>query len=193
MLEIGHPKDVVNHYIALLSTDENDVLVEETELVEHDDDFIKDSSKKELIHRHGNKLAIIKNVKIVDLQDLEITKIETGNIFKIVVCLEAQANLSDLVVGISIRNLIGLVMYGTNTNLLDTKLPKVNEGQQLKLNFQIPCHLNKGVYTVTLGVHSEQGVSYDWIDELIVFEVNNTIYCDGVVDLKSILNLSSEI
>jgi lipopolysaccharide transport system ATP-binding protein len=45
--------------------------------------------------------------------------------------------------------------------------------------------MNKGVYTVTVGIHSEEGLSYDWVDELVVFEVNNSIYCDGLIDLQS--------
>jgi lipopolysaccharide transport system ATP-binding protein len=191
MLERGDPKDVVDRYIALLSSDKNDVLTKDIESVNYHNDFIV-SNHDNSLHRYGNKLAIIRNVKIVDIQDTEIGKVETGKIFKIIVVLEAQIKLADIIVGISIRNLMGLVMYGTNTNLLDVKLPEVGEGQQLKLCFQVPCHLNKGVYTVTLGVHSQEGLSYDWIDELIVFEVNNTIDCDGFVDLKSTLYLSSK-
>ncbi|PMB40010.1 ABC transporter ATP-binding protein, partial [Fischerella thermalis CCMEE 5205] len=103
----------------------------------------------------------------------------------------AKGKLSDVIVGISIRNLMGLVMYGTNTKLLNVKLPELSNGEQLKVSFQVPCHLNKGVYTVTVGVHSEEGISYDWIDEMVVFEVDNNIYCDGVLDLKSTVSFST--
>ncbi|MGJ5673552.1 MAG: Wzt carbohydrate-binding domain-containing protein [Nostochopsis sp.] len=51
------------------------------------------------------------------------------------------------------------------------------------------CHLNKGVYTLTVGVHSEEGISYDWIDEMVVFEVD--IFCDGILDLKSTVSFST--
>jgi lipopolysaccharide transport system ATP-binding protein len=189
ILEIGDPKDVVNHYIALLSSETTEVDVEEISSIENHDDFVN-SNQDNSLHRHGNKLAIIKKVKLCDLDEKEITKVETGANFQIGVLVEAQAELSELVVGISIRNLMGLVIYGTNSLIMDIKLPELQGGEQLKVFFKVPCYLNKGVYTVTVGIHSEEGLSYDWIDELVVFEVHNSIFCDGIVDLKSSINIS---
>ncbi|MEH2046198.1 ABC transporter ATP-binding protein [Nostoc sp.] len=194
MLEIGRPKEVVNHYIALLSSDDNQVEIENNKsedrtLVQQNnieliDDFVKNNPDDSL-HRHGNKLAIIKNVQLIDLKGKKIAKLETGQRFQISVLLQAKAELSDLIVGISIRNLMGLVIYGINTHLLNIKLPEINQNQELTVLFKIPCYMNKGVYTVTLGIHSEEGLSYDWVDELVVLEVNNSISCDGLVDLRA--------
>lgn len=194
ILEIGEPKEVVNHYIALLSSDNNQVKSEnkkseEMTLVQQNnielkDDFVKNNQDSSL-HRHGNKLAIIKSVQLIDLKGKKIAKLETGQRFQISVLLQAKAELSDLIVGVSIRNLMGLVIYGINTHLLNIKLPELKQNQELTLLFKIPCYMNRGVYTVTLGIHSEEGLSYDWVDELVVFEVNNSISCDGLVDLRS--------
>lgn len=195
VIEIGEPKEVVNHYIALLSSDNNErennsqkssvnTTLNPENSLELTDDFIKVSQDNNL-HRHGNKLAVIKSVKIIDLQGKEITKLATGQEFQVSVLLEAKANLSDLIVGISLRNLMGLVVYGINTNLLKIQLPELQQNQELTVFFKIPCYMNKGVYTLTVGIHSEEGLSYDWVDELVVFEVNNSIYCEGLVDLQS--------
>lgn len=200
VLEIGKPKEVVNHYIALLSTEKTEnynssVSDKENEVIrqnESHDNFVVEEPQRKALHRHGNQLAIINSVTITDLDNQEISKVETGSIFQIVVCLQAKGELSDLVVGISLRNLMGLVIYGTNTYLMNVKLPKLTAGQKLTVSFQLPCHLNKGVYTLTVGVHSEEGISYDWIDELVVFEVNNTIYCEGIIDLKSTIKIGEE-
>jgi len=232
ILETGEPKEVVNHYIAILSSDKTyvDALAQrasnedsitpvganlteqynvDTNLTEQHtvdtnlvklDDANKNSAEPDndfgdliqniSLHRHGNKQAILKDVKIKNLKNKESEKLETGTIFKIEVLLEARAELSDLTVGISIRNLMGLVIYGTNTRLMDAKLPTLSPSEQLIVTFQVLCHLNKGVYTVTVGLHSEEGLSYDWVDELIVFEVNNSSGCEGVVDLKSKIQVS---
>lgn len=196
ILEIGEPKEVINHYIALLSSDnnKNEVKIENEEsqeitLIEEKNDFIKKNEETSL-HRHGNKLAIIKNVTLSDIEGEEVTKLETGKTFQISVLLEAKEQLSDLIVGISIRNLMGLVIYGMNTHLLNIKLPELKQNQELTVSFQIPCYMNKGVYTITVGIHSEEGLSYDWVDELVVFEVNNKIYCDGLMDLQSTVRFS---
>lgn len=242
MLETGEPKKVVNHYIALLSSEqsefdinkiafkENFVANGSTHLDENNNGlatvnrdinslgntkdninriFVKqnlvDNSNtnsvekhndtvviKQNIHRHshGNKLAKIKDVQLKFLDDRRIEKLETGIIFKIEVSLQTRVELSDLIIGISIRNLMGLVIYGTNTRLMNVKLPSLDKNQELSVIFQIPCHFNKGVYTLTVGLHSEEGISYDWVDDLIVFEVNNSNYCEGIVDLKSTIEVN---
>ncbi|MEH2091152.1 ABC transporter ATP-binding protein [Nostoc sp.] len=196
MLEIGNPKEVVNHYIALISSTPTEAQLEENspqeiEIVNNDNDLTKNKENNH-IHRHGNKLALIKNVQINDLEGKKVVKLETGKTYHITVLIEAQSEISDLIVGISIRNLMGLVIYGTNSHLLNIKLPNLENTQQLTVIFQLPCYLNKGVYTVTIGIHSEEGLSYDWIDELLVFEVNNSIFCEGLVDLKSKIKLDSQ-
>lgn len=209
ILEVGYPKEVVNHYIALLSSDtaesyssysheENNP--QNVQHTERNDDLElenKSENKRENhildpLHRHGNKLAIINSVKLTDLDSKEIAKLETGNTFQIKVSLTIKTELSDIVVGISLRNLMGLVIYGTNTHLMDVVFPDLKPDLQLTVCFQIPCYLNKGVYTFTVGVHSEEGISYDWIDELVVFEVNNSIFCDGLVDLKSKIKIEEK-
>jgi lipopolysaccharide transport system ATP-binding protein len=80
---------------------------------------------------------------------------------------------------------MGVVIYGTNTSLVNMKLHNLEQGQQLTASFQLPCFLNKGVYTVTIGIHSEEGMSYDWMDEIMILEVTNYKVCDGLVDLNS--------
>jgi len=188
ILTTGNPKEVVNHYIALLSShnDEPEIINLESRNV----DFIE-NPKEENIYRHGNQLAVLNYVKITDLDNQEIeSKLETGSVFNIVVCLEAKIEISDLVIGLSIRNLMGVVLYGTNTFLMGVQLPKLKQSQQLTASFQIPCYLNKGIYTVTTAIHSEEGMSYDWIDDVIVLEVMNGNSCEGLVDLNSQIRIN---
>lgn len=141
------------------------------------------------LHRHGNKQAIIESVKVTDLRNREINqnlqKLETGSTFKIIVSIKSYANLTDLVVGISLRNLMGVVIYGTNTLIKNCVIPPINKGEDLQVEFHLPCHLNRGVYTVTVGAHSSQGISYDWLDEVLVLEVINPEFCDGLIDLDA--------
>ncbi|MEP0802452.1 ABC transporter ATP-binding protein [Funiculus sociatus GB2-A5] len=191
ILEIGNPKDVVNHYIALLSSDKTQVDAKEINSAGREDFISRDPEK--LLHRHGNNLAIIKDVKITHADGSEAkTKIETGTGFNIVILIEAQAELSDIVIGISIRNLLGVVVYGTNSFLKRVKLTKVNKGEKITARFKMPCYLNRGTYTVTVGIHSEEGLSYDWVDELVVFEVYNIDGCEGIVDMDCSLEINTD-
>jgi lipopolysaccharide transport system ATP-binding protein len=191
VLEVGNPKDVVNRYIALLSSDTTSVDVGVEEVTNANRDEFISPEQESFMHRHGNKLAILNDVKITSDDGSQVkTKLETGSVFNIVVSLEVKGELSDLVIGISIRNLMGVVIYGTNTQLMNVKLPQLNKGQQVTATFRIPCCLNKGTYTVTVGIHSEEGLSYDWIDELVVFEVNNSNIRDGIIDMNSSVEIS---
>ena len=198
ILETGEPKKVVNHYIALLSSDKSEIDSEEIASIESREDFVKSQLEDSThqvegsIHRHGNKLASINSVKLKSLGGKEIATVETGTTFQVIVSLMADAELSDLVVGISIRNLMGLVMYGTNTQLMGIHLPELKEAQRLIVNFQLPCYLNRGIYTITAGIHSEEGLSYDWIDELVIFEVSNSVKCEGIVDMRSSVSVGEE-
>ncbi|MCP2727767.1 ABC transporter ATP-binding protein [Limnofasciculus baicalensis] len=187
MLTDGDPKDVVNRYIALLSSDTSTTETENINPIPVKSDLIENvNHQKKDIHRHGNKFIVINSVKITDSDNIEIAgKIETGSIFNIVINLEAKEEISDLVIGISIRNLMGVVIYGANTHLMNIKLPILNIGQEMSVSFEIPCSLNRGVYTVTVGIHSEEGMSYDWMDEILILEVINQQVCDGLVDLNS--------
>jgi lipopolysaccharide transport system ATP-binding protein len=186
LLNIGCPKDVVDYYIALLSSAQTQ---KETELLPSGstDVDIFDNNKHKKIHRHGNKLATINSVKIKDLKGGDIkSKLLTESVFNIEVSLESQTEeLSDLVVGFYISNLIGVILYGTNTRLMGIPLSKVSKGQRLVVSFQMPCYLNRGIYTITVGIHSEEGMSYDWMNEVIILEVTNSTLCDGLVDLRA--------
>lgn len=180
LVDIDRPKEIINRYVALLSS-EDSKHPEPT----NEQNFITKDTQNHIQHRHGNKLAVLKEVIVTDLSDRKIEKLETGLPIKFKVTLEVKEQIADLVVGISVRNLLGLVMYGTNTQLMKCELPKLNHGDLLTVVFQANCYLNKGIYTLTAALHSQEGLSYDWIDELIVFEVSNSNFCDGVIDFKS--------
>jgi lipopolysaccharide transport system ATP-binding protein len=183
LLNVGHPKDVVDHYIALLSSEQK-----EADVVTSGSSNLETSSNKQdnKIPRHGNKQAIIKSVKITDLEGREISsKVLNDSIFNIEVCLLAKTDLSDLVIGFYVSNLMGVVIYGTNSHHMGVSIKKLTQGQQMVVKFQMPCYFNKGVYTVTAGIHSEEGISYDWMNEVTVFEVDNTSHCIGLVDFKT--------
>ncbi|WP_446345021.1 ABC transporter ATP-binding protein [Coleofasciculus chthonoplastes] len=196
ILEVGTPKTVIDHYIGLLSsenTGNNQGILsvrQKLELNHGNQSFSQTDCFHK--HRHGNQLAVINDVKILDVNNRPVKIIQTGASFQVWLRLEFKAKLSDCVIGISIRNLMGLVIYGTNTKLMNCQLPKSEIGQGMTIGFKLPCYLHKGIYTVTIGIHSEEGLSYDWIDDLVVFEVINGNHCEGVVDLDPTLNVEVE-
>ena len=86
---------------------------------------------------------------------------------------------------------MGLVIYGTNTLLAGTSM-SLSAESELDIRFDLPCQLNRGAYTLTVGLHDEVGISYDWIDEFLVFEVVNERICDGLVDLDAQVSVHTQ-
>ncbi|MBE9079938.1 ABC transporter ATP-binding protein [Romeria aff. gracilis LEGE 07310] len=217
ILESGSPKEVTNHYIALLSSDGPEAFLPISEkfmpvIAAGNEDIYENSldrprsggtvtdtmstnaepnfesialGTRDPSCRHGVGIAKISAVKIMNLQGQELIKFETGTAISIEISILANEDILDLVVGISIRNLVGLVLYGTNTFLIHREPLVLTRGQHLIVSFKVPCHLNRGVYTLTVAAHSEEGLSYDWADELLVFEVFNSGKCDGLIDLQA--------
>lgn len=175
VIEGGNPKEIINKYIGLLSLDDE---TQETNTT------CNHLLAQRGSYEHGNKLAQIERVLIKDYQTKSQT-IYTNSLIELEIIISAQEDIKDLVVGISIRNLLGVVIYGTNTFLLNKQTLKIKTNQQLTIIFKVPCYLNKGTYTLTVGLHKDNGTSYDWIDEVDVFEVLNCKECDGIVDLHA--------
>jgi lipopolysaccharide transport system ATP-binding protein len=83
MLEIGTPNDVLNHYIALLSADDEPEIetriTQRGQLVKQPDDISQNNYYKNL-SRHGNQLAVIQ----ADGRDLLVVILGVCRLFQVV-------------------------------------------------------------------------------------------------------------
>ena len=78
----------------------------------------------------------------------------------------------------SIRSLVfsfatgsGIHAYGLNTEQSGLKLGAVARGEVIEISFSFDCWLGTDAYSVSFAVHSEDGISYDWIDGVLFFSV----------------------
>lgn len=181
LLEQGTPKYVINRYIALLSSEQT----RESATAKSISSLDTESYNFDW-HRHGNGDLTIENVKIVDASNNNLKgKVQTGSVFRIIIDLLAHQHINDIIVGVSLRTLTGIVLYGTNTNLLSTSLPELQKNQKIQIAFDLTCHLHKGLYSLSIAAHSSLGISYDWIDDYMVLEVFGNPSCDGLIDLNA--------
>lgn len=181
LLEQGTPKYVINRYVALLSSEQTNKPAK-----------IKSGNSADTEnysfdwHRHGNGNLTIENATISDNFDNNLKgKVQTGSDFKITIELVAHQKIDDFIVGISLRTLTGIILYGTNTQLLSISLPSLHENQKIQITFDLTCHLHKGLYSLSIATHSSTGISYDWIDDYMVLEVIGNQSCDGLIDLNA--------
>ncbi len=96
--------------------------------------------------------------------------------------LRAHELTSDWVVGVAIVNHLDLLVYGTNTTLLDTPLEPLHGHRRVRFSFRdIP--LVEGQYFVTVAVHPKVGPEYHRLDRKVGFKVFSTSDMDGVVHM----------
>ena len=97
-----------------------------------------------------------------------------------------EADVADPVVGIMVRTLIGMEVYGTNTQLEQVKLGPVAAGETRVVRFEFPCLLCPQEYTLTAASHDPDGVWHDWLeDALAAIRVSDVRYTAGVANLRA--------
>ncbi len=89
------------------------------------------------------------------------------------------------VIGVLIRNRIGLDVYGTNTELEKVKLGTRAAGETVRITFRFNCELCPQDYTLTIASHDPDGTRHDWLEEAVMISVADSRYTAGVVNLRA--------
>ena len=96
-----------------------------------------------------------------------------------------RRSVTDPVVGILVRNRIGMDVFGTNTRIERVDLGTVDEGETLELEFELDCLLSRQEYTLTVATQYRNGLSQDWLDDVTDFQVMDTKDVAGVLNLNT--------
>jgi len=96
-----------------------------------------------------------------------------------------NAPVVDPVFGFLIRNRLGIHAYGLNTEQSGLKLGHVKSGEVIEISFSFDCWLGTDSYSISLAVHSEDGISYDWIEGALFFRVAPAPDVEGVANLNA--------
>ena len=138
------------------------------------------SEATELALSHGeaqvakaNKLVEITGVDFVHPSVRERSYLLPGEPLQIRVGFKTDGAIDDVVMGISVADVEGRVVFGWNTAMLDADISPLEGSGEVTFDFaQIP--LLDGDYTVTVAAHTrDEGTVYDWHDEEYSFEVMN--------------------
>lgn len=109
----------------------------------------------------------------------------SGEFIEVRVSVRFNESVPDPVIGILIRNRIGLDVYGTNSELEKLKLGPRAAGDLLRVSFRFQCDLCPQEYTLTAASHDPDGTSHDWLEEAISFTVADSRYTAGVANLRA--------
>jgi lipopolysaccharide transport system ATP-binding protein len=169
----GEPKHVIDKYIG--------VVLERQKAFERSDRRAHPAAT----NRHGDGSSEILDVTLLDEGGRPCGVVSSGERVTIRIRTAFRRRRVEPMVGILIRNRIGMEIYGTNTRIEQVDLGAFEPGEELDIDFRFDCWLTPQHYTVTVATQYPDGSSHDWLDDVLSFEVLSHRMAAGVADLRA--------
>ncbi len=135
--------------------------------------------------RHGEGTSEIFEVELLDRSGERVRSVVSGEPVTVRVRSRFHAAKRDPMVGILIRNRIGMEVYGTNTRLEGVELGCFEPGDELTTEFRFDCWLTPQEFTLTAATQNPDGTSLDWLDDALAFQVMGGKPRAGLTDLRA--------
>jgi len=161
----GEPEAVMDYYNALLADNQNQTVKQE----EDEDGKVQTIS--------GTGEAMVKDVSLFNQAGNPIEVADVGQPITLRILVETKYLIERLVLGFGIKDRLGQVVYGTNTDLKNQPLENVPANSRICFDITFPANLGPGTYSVqTALVSSDTHLenNYEWRDRALVFNVINS-------------------
>lgn len=160
----GAPEEVMDYYNASLAENQNQTLRQ------------IDCGQQKVQTISGTGEATIENVELLDETGQLIEVAYVARPVTLAVKVKVHADLERLVLGFSLKNHLGQVMFGTNTYHTKQVMTDLKAGQDVLFNIEFVANFGPGSYSVQLALvssdtHLEN--NYEWRDMAYVFSVVN--------------------
>ncbi|MBV9770698.1 MAG: ABC transporter ATP-binding protein [Bryobacterales bacterium] len=174
----GAPKHAVNQYVGF-------VLDRERVSKERSAGLLDESMAAKSSFRHGDGASRVTDVRILNSAGEICHAFRPGESIILRIRAAFKKPMSNPIVGILIRNRIGMDIFGTNTRLESAHLGDFDAGEELEIEFELDCLLSRQEYTLTVAVQYWNGLSQDWLDDVLDFRVEDTKDVAGVLNLNT--------
>ena len=170
LLSAGHlvmedkPEAVMDYYNALLAGHQN----QQIKQVKTVDERVGTVS--------GTGEAKVAEIALFDKVGLQIEVLEVGQSVSLRVTVETIAYIERLVFGYSIKDRLGQVIFGTNTDLKRMPLTQIPAGSRLSIDVEFQANLGPGTYSIQTALHSTDTHlenNYEWRDLALIFNIIN--------------------
>jgi homopolymeric O-antigen transport system ATP-binding protein len=135
--------------------------------------------------RHGDGASRVLKVELLDANWAPTGSLEPGAPVTIRVRAQAVKNLEGPVVGVLIRNRLGIDVFGTNTRIEGVELGDVAAAEEFEVEFTFDCLLTRQDYTLTVATQYADGYSQDWVDDILSFSVVDSRDVAGLANFKT--------
>jgi len=160
----GKPDIVMDYYNARLADHQNQRIEQKT----------TESGDIQTISGTGE--ATVTDIRLIGSKGTTVDTIDVGEAVTLQIMVAASADIDRLVLGYGIKDRLGQVVYGTNTDLKDLPVPGVKAGDSFTFNIKFDMNLGQGTYSIQTSLVSTQDHltnNYEWRDLALVFTVVN--------------------
>lgn len=175
MVACGHPSEVVNRYVGL-------VLERQEQLPAGAANLDKGT------YRHGDGASRVEEAVMLNQDGEPVVSLTPGQKVSIRVRARATKSLANPVIGILIRNRLGIDVFGTNTRIEGLEIGTVAAGERFEAEFSFDCLLTRQDYTLTVATQYPEGYSQDWLDDVLAFPVVDTREVAGLANFRTQVN-----
>ena len=160
----GEPEAVMDYYNAMLADHQNQAVKQE----------VREDGKIQTISGTGE--AVVSSITLADDAGKLIEVVDVGQSVRLRIEVTVFLPIKRLVLGYGIKDRLGQVIYGTNTDLKKQALIDVAAGTRHIFDIYFPANLGAGTYSIqTALVSSDTHLvnNYEWRDLALVFNVLN--------------------
>lgn len=138
----------------------------------------------------GTRKALIRSVKLCLAGGQPMTLLRGGEQVKLTLKAEVIETIEDPILGFSIKNKLGQVIFGTNTYDGTAPSSLLHPGTTIEgsFEFKMPV-LHTGDYIITVALASgtlESHVQHHWIYDALFFKVDSNVLNGMILDLPMI-------
>lgn len=160
----GEPEAVMDFYNAMLADNQNQTVKQE----------VTADGKIQTISGTGE--VTVTDIALLNANGLKVDMVDVGQPVTLQVLVTTHAPIERLVLGYGIKDRLGQVIYGTNTDLKKQVLENVPAGTDICFNIAFPANLGLGTYSVQIALCSTDTHllnNFEWRDLALVFNVIN--------------------
>lgn len=160
----GAPEAVMDYYNALLASHQGQAV--------HQD--VLDNGRVQTVSGTGE--AVTENISLTDTNGMALEVVDVGQPVCLQVDVRVRQPIHRLVLGYSIKDRLGQVVYGTNTELTNQPIDGLTPGQMVRYRVHFAANLGPGTYSIQTALVSTDTHlvnNYEWRDLAIIFTVVN--------------------
>ncbi len=163
LVKEGEPEEIMDFYNALLFDRAGTSVKQEKTLAG-------------TVTSSGTGKATCERIELYDQQGAQIEVVMVGQSVELQIDVKVHEKIQSLVLGWGIKDRLGQVIYGTNTQHAKQMIINPSAGAVYTFTISIEMALGPGEYSILMSVVDQDGAAFEryiWIDRALMFTVVN--------------------